>query len=69
MIAAIGNSAYPGRRVAPLLRELNGSDDPLVLSTDHPRKARSAAGPERIQITDRATGRHFDDCRAALARE
>ncbi|MFI6081762.1 Gfo/Idh/MocA family protein [Streptomyces sp. NPDC051217] len=83
MIAAIGNSEYLGRRVAPLLREINRSDDPLILGTDHPREARSAEGPERIRIADRATvlanrnietvyvssatGRHFDDCRAVLA--
>ncbi|MCX4678959.1 Gfo/Idh/MocA family oxidoreductase [Streptomyces sp. NBC_01433] len=83
MIAAIGNSEYLSRRTAPLLRELNGTDGPLLVGTDHPRNTRSAVPPDGIELTDRdavlahqnvdvvyvssATGRHFDDCRAALA--
>jgi predicted dehydrogenase len=83
MIAAIGNSEYLSRRVAPLLRELNGTDDPLLVGTDHPGGTRLAERADEIASTDRdavlahqdvdsvyissATGRHFDDCRAALA--
>ncbi|MDN3251037.1 MULTISPECIES: Gfo/Idh/MocA family oxidoreductase [unclassified Streptomyces] len=83
MIAAIGNSEYLSRRTAPLLRELNGTDAPLLVGTDHPSGARAAARAEGVEIIDRdavlsapdvdavyvssATGRHFDDCSAALA--
>ncbi|MFI6765219.1 Gfo/Idh/MocA family protein [Streptomyces sp. NPDC050355] len=79
----MGNSEYLSRRAAPLLRELNRTDDPLLVGTDHPRGTRTAVPPEGIEVTDRdavladqnvdivyvssATGRHFADCRAALA--
>ncbi|GGZ29898.1 hypothetical protein GCM10010387_24160 [Streptomyces inusitatus] len=82
MIAALGNSDYLSRRTAPLLRELNGTQGPLLVGTDHPRGTRSALPNDGIEFMDReavlacpnvdvvyvssATGRHFDDCRAAL---
>lgn len=83
MIAAMGNSEYLNRRTASLLRELNGTDGPLLVGSDHPRSRRATAPPDGIELTERdavlarqnvdvvyvssATGRHFDDCRAALA--
>ncbi|NEA18258.1 Gfo/Idh/MocA family protein [Streptomyces halstedii] len=83
MIAAIGSSAYLTRRTAPLLRELNGMESPLLVGTDHPGGARPTEQAGRTVITDRdavladrnvdcvyissATGRHFEDCREALA--
>ncbi|MEU7331347.1 Gfo/Idh/MocA family protein [Streptomyces parvus] len=61
----------------------DGTDSPLLVGTDHPGGARPVEGAGRILITDRdavladrnvdrvyissATGRHFADCRAALA--
>ncbi len=79
----MGNSEYLSRRTAPLLRELNRTDEPLLVGTDHPRGTRTAAPSDGIEVTERdavladrhvdivyissATGRHFADCRAALA--
>ncbi|MFB7918459.1 Gfo/Idh/MocA family protein [Streptomyces sp. NPDC056061] len=79
----MGNSEYLARRTAPLLRQLNRTDAPLLVGTDHPRGTRAAVPTEGIEFTDRdavladrdvdivyissATGRHFADCRAALA--
>ncbi|WP_019853851.1 Gfo/Idh/MocA family protein [Actinopolyspora mortivallis] len=83
MIAAIGNSEYLGRRIAPILQELNGSAGPVLVGTDHPVDLRFDAGADQLATVDRvavltatdvdavyvssATGRHFDDCRAVLA--
>lgn len=79
----MGHSEYLSRRTAPLLRELNRTDEPLLVGTDHPGGTRIAVPSEEIEVTDRdtvladrnvdivyissATGRHFADCRAALA--
>ncbi len=82
MIAAIGNSEYLGRRVRPILQELNGSSHPIIVGTDHPQYSGSESLPDGMVFTDReavlanssiptvyigsATGRHFEDCSAAL---
>lgn len=82
MIAAIGNSEYLSRRVAPVLRALDRSDRPLLVGTDHPRGPRPDPTAETVVFAERravlanpavetvyissATGRHFADCHAAL---
>ncbi|GAA3853372.1 Gfo/Idh/MocA family protein [Streptomyces sedi] len=79
----MGNSEYLSRRTAPLLQEFNAPDSRLLVGTDHTPGSGADARAEGIEYADRdavlsdrdvetvyvssATGRHFDDCRRALA--
>ncbi|ERT13603.1 Gfo/Idh/MocA family protein [Photorhabdus temperata] len=82
MIAAIGNSEYLARRIAPILQEFNGVTEPVLVGTDHIMHPHSKAQPGQIKLVQRAevlaaenidiiyissaTGHHFDDCCDAL---